>query len=325
MDTGPRIAVIGAGHWGRNHVRNFAALGALAAVCDASPLVLEDIRLAYPEVATYSDIAEVLADRAIDSVVVATPATQHFAAAGAALAEGRHVLVEKPMTLDVAEARELDRMAAERHLVLMVGHLLEYHPAFVTLRDMMWAGELGEVMDIHSSRLSAGPFRHTEGVLWDLAPHDLSMILRLMGREPESVAAFASSHVLPGVDDAATVILFFAGNVQAHIRLSWLHPVKEQRLVVVGRRETAVFDDVVKESKLELYPTPSAAGPQPSGPQVVPYPPSEPLRVECEMFLRCVATGDRPLTDGASGVQNTRVIAACERSIRAGGARVSTD
>jgi UDP-2-acetamido-3-amino-2,3-dideoxy-glucuronate N-acetyltransferase len=322
------LAVVGSGHWGRNHVRNFVALGVLGAVCDASEEVLCRVREAYPGINTFPDIADVLADPGISAVVLATPAAAHFAGTRSAIAAGRHVLVEKPMTLNLGEAQELARMATERGLVLMVGHLLEYHPAFVTLRDLVAAGELGEIIHIYSSRLSLGTFRHEEGVLWDLAPHDLSMILRLLRNLPESVLAVASSHVLPGVDDVATVVLAFAGGVQAQVLLSWLHPFKEQRLVVVGSRKMAVFDDVAKEEKLRIYPArvtcesdrPIAVS---GDPEMVSYPEGEPLRAECEHFLHCITTGEQPLTDGVNGVQNTRVVDACERSLKAGGARVA--
>jgi UDP-2-acetamido-3-amino-2,3-dideoxy-glucuronate N-acetyltransferase len=321
------LAVVGAGHWGRNHVRNFAALGVLSAVCDASPEALDRVTAAYPGVTAYADLAQVLADAGIKAVVLATPAQLHFAQAQAALAAGRHVLVEKPMALGLAEAEALDRIARERGLVLMVGHLLEYHPAFVRLRGLVAAGELGPIIHIDSHRLILGTFRQEESVLWDLAPHDLSMILRLLGDLPDPVQAIGSSCVRRGVEDSVSANLAFPGGARAQLLLSWLYPFKEQRLVVMGTRKMAVFDDVVKEGKLRVYPTCiSWEGDKPvasSGDaEVVAYPEGEPLRAECEHFLRCLESGEQPLTNGASGVQITRVLEACERSMRAGGSPV---
>lgn len=322
------LGVVGAGTWGRNHVRSFAALGALGAICDTSREALDRVAQAHPNATMYTDLADLLTDQSIKAVVLATPAELHFAQAEAALAAGRHVLVEKPMTLSLADAQALDRMAGERKLVLMVGHLLEYHPAFVRLKELVSAGELGEIIRLDSHRLSAGTFRQQESVLWDLGPHDLSMVLRLVGVLPERVQAIGSCHVRADVEDVVTVNMAFPGSLRAQIVLSWLYPLKEQRLVIVGRRKTAVFDDVMKEGKLRLYPTriPGATG-QPLAAfgesEVVSYSGGEPLRLECEHFLSCIRAGEQPLTDGASGVRVTRVLDACEQSLRANGASVT--
>ncbi len=315
-----RIAVIGAGHWGRNHVRNFAALGALGAICDASDQALAWAREAYPGISTHCSLADILTDQSIKAIVIATPASEHFHGARDALLAGRHVLVEKPMTLEVGEAEELDRLAGERSLILMVGHLLEYHPAFLRLRELVAAGELGDIIRIDSCRLGPGAFHHEEGVLWDLAPHDLSMILRLMGRMPASVLAVGSSHMRTGVQDVAMAFLAFEREADAQVHLSWLCPFKERHLVVVGTRATAVFDDVRREEKLRLYPGVPGDSREP---KAVSYPEGEPLRAECEHFLHCIATGQQPLTNGASGIQVTRVAAACGSSLKAGGVRVA--
>ncbi|MFB3882470.1 MAG: Gfo/Idh/MocA family protein [Armatimonadota bacterium] len=321
-----RVAVIGAGRWGRNHVRNFAALDALGAICDSSPQALAAVSVP-PGVTAYTDFGAVLSDPAVGALVLATPPDLHFSQAMAALASGRHVLVEKPMTLSLGEAEEMERAAREQRLVLMVGHLLEYHPAFVKLRALVSAGELGEIVRLDASRLGAGAFHHRESVLWDLAPHDLSMILRLLSGAPQSVQAMGSSHVRPDLEDVVSANLAFPGGVRAQVMVSWLHPLKEQRLVVVGRRKTAVFDDVAKTGKLMLYPTRvpwQEGGPVTAQgePEVVPYPEAEPLRAECEHFLHCVSAGSQPLTDGASGVRVAQVLDACERSLRADGTSI---
>jgi UDP-2-acetamido-3-amino-2,3-dideoxy-glucuronate N-acetyltransferase len=327
------LGVVGAGRWGRNHLRNFAALGALDAVCDTSREALDRVTQAHPGVTVYPALEDLLADAAIQAVVIATPAELHFPQARAALAAGRHVLVEKPMALSLADAEELDRMAARHKRVLMVGHLLEYHPAFVKLRELVSAGELGEILRIDCHRFSPWVPGRQEGVLWDLAPHDLSMVLRLVGALPERVQAIGSGH-LPGsagfslpAEAIVTLVLAFPSGVRAQMLLSWLYPVKEQRLMIVGRRRTAVFDDVRKEGKLRLYPTrmpggtgePFAASAEG---EVVPCSGDEPLRLECQHFLRCIRAGGQPLTDGASGVRVTRVLDACERSLCGDGAGV---
>lgn len=352
------LGVVGAGRWGRNHVRNFAALGVLGAVCDSSREALGWVGEAHPGVTTYTDLADLLADRSIEAVVIATPAQLHFAQAEGALAAGRHVLVEKPMTLNLADAQALHRMAEKRKLVLMVGHLLEYHPAFVALKELISAGELGETIRVDSRRVSPGASRHREGVLWDLGPHDLSMMLRLLDALPQSVQATGSAQGRLRAGEVVTVNLAFAGGAQAEILLSWRHPRKERSLVVVGRRKTAVFDDTLEAGKLRLCPTgskgpgsreqeagsrngaargpdpdrrypalqPLAASPCPLSPglcRLICYPGDEPLRRECAHFLKCIQTGERPLTDSASGVRVTRVLDACDHSLRAGGAAVT--
>ncbi len=313
------LAVVGAGKWGKNHVRNFAQLGALYAVCDASEEVLATLRQAYPDIKTYVALAEVLADPEIEAVVLATPAAEHYAGVKAALAAGRHVFVEKPFTLNSKHAEELDRMARERNLVLMVGHLLEYHPAFVRLKQIISAGELGEIIYLYSHRLSFGPFDRPEGVIWDLAPHDLSLILRLLGEIPVSTQAVASYGGINTTAVSATINLAFPRGAHAHIFVSWLHPFKEQRLVVVGTKAMAVFDDVLKEEKLKLYRTyvswsKDCPIPVNNEPEIIDYPKAEPLRIECEHFLHCLRSRRQPLTDSLSGINVVRVLEAAINS-----------
>lgn len=322
------IAVVGAGYWGKNHLRNFAELGALSAICEADPAVLARFRDTYPGITIYRSLDEVLTDPAVQGVTLATPAADHFSGAMAALAAGRHVLIEKPITMSTTECEQLVRTARERGLVLMAGHLLEFHPAFVKLKEMVVAGELGELRYLYSNRLSLGDFRRVESVLWDFAPHDLSMVLRLAGELPTTVQANGSVRVTAGVEDAVTLHLTFPRGVRAHIYEDWLHPFKEQRLVVVGTKQMAVFDDVVKEGKLTLYPTHVAREngrpvPVMGEPHIVAYPASEPLQVECEHFLACIRTGAEPLTGGESALAVTRVLEACEQSLKSEGRRIA--
>jgi UDP-2-acetamido-3-amino-2,3-dideoxy-glucuronate N-acetyltransferase len=321
------LAVVGAGYWGRNHVRNFAELGALRAICDANEETLAKFRETYPGVKTYTDLGQVLADPEIKAVVVATPAEHHVAGVTAALQAGRHVLVEKPMALHRSEAEELVRLSRDRRLVLMVGHLLEYHTAFVRLKELVAAGELGDLVYLYSNRLSLGKIRQEENVLWSLAPHDLSMILRLVGEEPASVQAAGRAFVTPRVHDSVVASLAFGNGVRAHVFVNWLHPFKEQRLVVVGSKKMAVFDDVVKEGKLKLYPSHvewKSGYPVPVGgePELMVLEAGEPLRAECSHFLECIQQGRTPLTDGKSGVQIAAVLEACQVSLEQGGREV---
>jgi len=319
------VGVVGTGNWGRNHVRNFAELGALRAICDISETALARCREAYPEVRTYTDLGGVLGDPEITAIVLATPARHHYSGARTALQAGRHVLVEKPMTLSVEEADELTGLARQHGLVLMVGHILEYHPAFVKLKEWVADGRLGKLVYLYSHRLDLGRILQEENVLWSLAPHDLSMMLRLLGCAPDSVQATGSASITPGIEDSVTASLSFPNGVRAHVFVSWLHPFKEQRLVVIGTQGMAVFDDVVEEGKLKLYPggvrwENDVPVPAAGEPEVVPYDSVEPLRAECQHFISCIRNGQRPLTDGLRGLEIARVLDACQHSLDADGA-----
>lgn len=319
-----RLAVVGAGYWGRNLVRVMGELGALGAIVD--PLLDHK---AFPgldvPVFNSADLDHVLADPAIDAVVIATPAATHAEVARRCLEAGKHCFVEKPLALDVAEAQSLVDLAEAQGLVLMVGHLLQYHAAFERLRELAADGVLGRIQYVYSNRLNLGKFRREENALWSFAPHDISMILSLVGEEPAEVSATGSSYLRPGVADVTTTHLSFPGGARAHVFVSWLHPVKEQKLVVVGDRGMAVFDDRQPwDTKLMLYRhevtwrdgTPE---PVPADGEAVALAQSEPLRRECQHFLDSVAANSRPITDGPEGVRVLRVLDAAQRSLEAGG------
>ena len=316
---GVSVAVIGCGHWGGNLVRNFGALGSLVAVCDEDL----DRRAAAAQGADVPamDLGQVVAAPDIDAVAIATPASTHAELAIQMLEAGKHVFVEKPLALRVEEALKVVAAAVQADRTLMVGHLLNYHPAFRELVRRVHGGELGRVQYLYSNRLNFGRFRQEEDILWSFAPHDISMILRLVGAEPVSVSAVASTHLHATIADVTTTHMSFPGGQGAHIHVSWLHPVKEQRLVVVGDRGMAVFDDGQPwESKLVLYrhevawerglPVPSRGEPEP-----VPVDPAEPLALECEHFLRCVAEGSTPETDGAEGIRVLQVLERARESL----------
>lgn len=318
----PQVAVVGCGHWGSNLVRNFAALGALAAVCDFDAAAAA--RAASLAGVTAANLSDVLSDEQVEAVIVATPASTHAAIAHQSLSAGKHVFVEKPLALDVDQAEKLTALAEEGSLTLMVGHLLQYHPAFTRLRTLVHDGDVGRLRYVYSNRLNFGRFRREENILWSFAPHDISMILSLVGAEPDQVSAVGSSFLHKSIADVTTTHLSFPAGESAHIFVSWLHPFKEQKLVVVGEKAMAVFDDSEPwERKLCRYqhevawrnglPEASKAMAEP-----IDLSPAEPLELECRHFLRCVSTGARPRTDGADGLRVLRVLDAAQAALLGG-------
>jgi len=315
----PRVAVVGCGHWGKNHVRNHAEIGSLAAVHDPSGDVANAMSSTYGVPAVGLD--EALTSPDIDAVVISAPAVSHGELARQALLAGKHVFVEKPLALDVTTAEELCELSESRGLTLMVGHLLQYHPAFQRLREVVHSGRLGRVQYLYSNRLNLGKIRREENILWSFAPHDVSMILALVGAEPDGVFAVASRYLHAEIADVTTTHLSFPGGEHAHVFVSWLHPVKEQRLVLVCDRGMAVFDDSEPwERKVVLYehqiewretmPEPVRAEGEPLAVEE-----EEPLRAECLHFVDCVRTGARPRTDGYEGLRVLKVLQRAQRSM----------
>jgi predicted dehydrogenase/acetyltransferase-like isoleucine patch superfamily enzyme len=317
---GARIAVVGCGYWGKNLVRNFAELGALAAICDPDRASAE--KLAAASKSRVVGWQPLLEDASIDAVAIAAPAALHFQLARAALEAGKHVFVEKPLALEVAEAERLCEIASRVDRRLMVGHLLQYHPAFLKLRELVRQGALGRLQYIYSNRLNLGKIRREEDALWSFAPHDISMILALVGQEPERVAAEGGAYLHKTIADVTTTHFTFAGGERAHIFVSWLHPFKEQKLVVVGDRAQAVFNDGEPwDRKLQLYPhriewrdtmpVPEKAEAQPVALEV-----GEPLQLECLHFLESIARGTTPRTDGREGVRVLKVLAQASAALK---------
>lgn len=321
----PRIAVIGCGYWGRNLVRNFHALGALAAVADAAPAGRALAAQLAPDADISGEIEAVITRPDIDAVALATPAVTHCALGRQALAAGKDLFVEKPMALTLDDARRLVDFAAEKQRMLQVGHVLEYHPAVTVLKQWIASGRLGRLCLLHSRRLNFGRVRTEEDALWNVAPHDFALMLRITGQLPGEVSCFASYSLGTPRADFAIAMLRFAGGVDAHVFAGWLHPTKEQRLVVVGDRGVAVFDDAQPlERKLTFHDqhVDFASG--------VPamfkgevhaetLPADEPLRLECAAFLESIATRRQPLTDGLSGLRVMAVLEAARRSMEHGG------
>ncbi len=326
------LACVGAGRWGRNLVRVFDSLPEveLAAVCDASQDVRQGLVRQYPEAKVVADYGEVLADEKIQAVVLAVPAIDHFDTAHQALEAGKHVYVEKPISLSYDHARQLTELAESRGLVLMVGDLMEYHPALRLLKELVDAGELGEILYLYSERVNLGVVRQDENALWSLAPHDISMILHLVDEEPESVSARGASYLQEGIEDVVFANLRFADGKMAQIQVSWLDPHKVRKLTVVGTKKMAVFDDMESAEKVRIYDKAAERQGYESygesitlrfGDIVIPHVnPAEPLKLECEHFVDCVRSGDTPLSDGRDGMRVVRVLEAAQRSLRADGA-----
>jgi UDP-2-acetamido-3-amino-2,3-dideoxy-glucuronate N-acetyltransferase len=321
------VALLGFGHWGQNLARNFARLGVLRVVSDPDPRALEAAGTAYPGVRLTGDWAEAVADPAAQACAIAAPAAQHEHLARRALEVGKDVFVEKPLALTAQEGAALVDLAEQRGRILMVGHLLEYHPATERLRQLVARGELGKIQYVYSNRLNLGRIRTEENALWSFAPHDVHVLLSLLGESPEEVACQGGSYLNHQRADVTMSVMTFASGVRGHIFVSWLHPFKEQKLVVVGDRKMAVFDDTLAADKLQLYPhrvdwierVPVAVKAEA---ETVPLPEAEPLAQECRHFLECVATRQRPRTDGRNGVDVLRVLEACQRSLEAGGSPV---
>jgi UDP-2-acetamido-3-amino-2,3-dideoxy-glucuronate N-acetyltransferase len=314
----PKVAVIGAGYWGKNLVRNFHQLGALVSVCDEKAAVLEEVEAKY-RVATTNNLETVLADQAIDAVAIAVPAAQHYDVAKRCLLRGKDVCVEKPLALHVKEGEELVKLAAQHNRILMVGHILEYHPAVLELKRLIQAGELGRIQYIYSSRLNLGKLRTEENILWSFAPHDISAILFLLGETPTTVSTHGGSYLNSGIMDTTLTNCDFKSGVKAHIFVSWLHPFKEQKLAIVGDKKMAVFDDMESERKLVLYShrinwvdrVPVA---EKAEAEIMALRQEEPLRRECEHFLECIGTRKAPRTCGESALHVLEVLEACESS-----------
>jgi predicted dehydrogenase len=316
-----RVAQVGCGYWGKNLLRNFAEIGALAAVVDTDPALTATATAAHGVPAMTLD--EVLSNPTIHGIALATPANTHSVLAEQALLAGKHVFVEKPVALKPAEAEHIQSIAESRKLTLMVGHLLQYHPTFLALRDLVAQGELGELKYIYSNRMSLGKFRTEENVLWSFAPHDISMILALVdGEEPQALTAQGASFVTEGVADWSTLQMQFASGARAHIQTSWLHPFKEQRLVVIGSKAMAVFEDSKPDwdERLALFRyridhSGSAPAPVSAAAEYVRVEKGEPLREECSHFLECIRTGARPRTDGREGIRVLKILERAESAM----------
>jgi UDP-2-acetamido-3-amino-2,3-dideoxy-glucuronate N-acetyltransferase len=317
------LALIGAGYWGKNLARNFHQLGSLALVCDASEAILAQQAATCPGIRTTQSVDDVFSDPAITRVAIAAPAARHYELAKKALEAGKDVFVEKPLALDSGEGEALADLAESKGLILMVGHLLQYHPCVRKIQQLLASGELGKLQYITSNRLNLGKIRREENALWSFAPHDLSVILSLVGGElPNQVRCIGEAYLNQGVADVTLTTLRFPGGVNAHVHVSWINPFKEQKLTVVGSHAMLVFDDTLPwKEKLVLYRQPLvwSGGQVPeakkSSGELVDVPEEEPLRLECAHFIECCDQRKAPITDGREGLRVLQVLNAAQQSL----------
>lgn len=330
------VALVGVGGWGKNLARNYYQVpeANLRYVCDLDEERLANVRRQYPGVHTTSSFDTLIEDEDLEAIVIATTAPSHYKLSKAALQAGKDVYVEKPFVLKVEQAEELTAMAEAEGRILMVGHLLEYHPVIVELRRLIDSGELGRIHYIYSQRLNLGTVREDENALWNFAPHDISSILFLLGKEPIDVAARGQSYLRKGVEDVVFLTLTFADNSMASIHVSWLDPHKVRKLTIVGSSKMAVFDDLDGTEKLRIYDKGAKFSSDYDtfaeyiglrfGDIVIPYVKTgEPLRIECQHFLECVRERKQPLSDGRDGLRVVRVLDAAQRSLENNGVPVS--
>jgi predicted dehydrogenase len=325
MTSPVRVGVAGLGYWGPNLARNFDAIEACELVycCDASEPARARVAPMFPGAMLASDIDELLEDPTLDAIALATPVPTHADLARRVLEAGKHCFVEKPLAQSVADAELAVGAAEESRRILMVGHLLEYHPGVAKLKDLTDSGELGEILYIYGNRLNLGKLRADENALWSLGAHDVSVLLHLAGEEPTEVVAHGEAYVREGVEDVVFCFMRFPSGLAAHLHLSWLDPHKERRFTVVGSRRMATFDDMELERKLTVYDKGFDQDARTYGEYITRsgdiFSPrignAEPLRVECEHFVQCVLNGTQPLSDGASGLRVVRVLEALERSL----------
>ena len=332
------VGVIGCGYWGPNWVRNFSQLtgSRVVGVADKDPARLQHMRELYPAIRVWEDHAALLEDPDIDAVVIALPVALHHPVAMDALRAGKHVLVEKPMAASAAQCREMTAEAAARSLTLMVGHTFEYTAPVRKVKELIGEGLLGDLYYVNSQRLNLGLFQRDVNVIWDLAPHDISILLYLRdGELPRGVQAIGAAHINPLVEDVATVSLDFADGLIAFLQCSWLDPKKVRQTTFVGSRRMLIYDDIEPTEKIWIYDRGVETPPHYDtfdqfsyayryGDITIPrISGSEPLRVEAEHFLTSIAEGTKPLSDGESGLRVVQVLEAATASLRAGGSRIA--
>jgi predicted dehydrogenase len=323
-----KIVAIGHGYWGKNVARNLHQLGVLHGICETYEPTQAVVKSLYPDVKLYTSLAEVWADAAVQGVAISTPAETHAPIALAAFENGKDVFVEKPLALTYVDGMAMVNAANAAKKVLMVGHLLEYHPAVLALESLIQNGDLGKVQYVYSNRLNLGKFRREENILWSFAPHDIAVVLRLIGQAPLEVIATGGAYIQPNIADTTVTNLQFDNGVRAHIFVSWLHPYKEQKLVVVGSNKMAIFDDREEEGKKLMVIDKGADWvdnqpvPRDGKGVAVAYPVTEPLKEELAHFVDCVANRKHPRTDGLNGLRVLQVLQAAQQSLQTGGTKV---
>jgi len=330
------LAIAGVGAWGKNLLRNFYNLcdGGLVLACDQSDDRLKYVKANYAGVETTSDYNDILKRDDIEAVVLATPPANHFEMASAAIKAGKDVFVEKPLVLSVEDGEKLVEQADKANRIVMVGHIMVYHPATLYLKQQIDEGALGKIYYLYASRVNLGKVRDIENALWSFAPHDISIILFLLDKDPVRVTSTGSAYLRPGIEDVVFTTLHFGDGTMAHIHVSWLDPHKDRKLVVVGSKKMAEFDDGRASEKIRLYDkgvdtrqdyeTYGEYLAIRTGDIVIPQiKTGEPLAAECRHFLECIEKRERPRSDGAEGLRVLRVLDAAQKSLEAGGAPVS--
>ncbi len=329
MSDPVRIGVVGLGYWGPNLARNFSAIAGceLRWLCDESQDRRDAAARAHPSARTTGELGDLLSDPELDAIALATPVLTHAQLATDVARAGKHCFVEKPLATTVADAERAVDAAAQAGRILMVGHLLEYHPAVARLKALIEGDELGRLYYVYANRLNLGQLRADENALWSLGAHDVSVVLHLVGEEPEECLAHGASYVRDGVQDVVFCYLRFPSGIVAHLHLSWLDPHKERRVTVVGAKRMATFDDMLIEGKLTVYDKGFDEDTRSWGEYIARsgdiFSPrianSEPLRIECEHFVQCIISGSEPRSDGASGVRVVRVLERLQQSLDSGG------
>lgn len=326
----PYIGLVGFGYWGKNLARVFMQLNSLHTICDLGEKNLETAKKEYPDIYHTHTFSDILNNDDIKAIVISTPAESHYRLAKDAIFSKKDVFVEKPLALTVEEGNEITELAKKHKRILMVGHLLEYHPAVIKLKELVDKGELGRIHYIYSNRLNLGKIRREENILWSFAPHDISVMLLLLNEMPETVSAHGGNYLHRDIADVTVSNLNFASGVKGHIFVSWLHPYKEQKLIVVGDKQMAVFDDVSEQNKLLLYNhkidwIDRIPVPKKENAKAIEFDTAEPLLLECRHFLHCINTREIPKTDGHNGIRILKVLEACELSLKKDGSLISFD
>jgi predicted dehydrogenase len=330
------VGVVGCGYWGPNLLRNFKALPncRVKAMCDASEERLAHMRSLYPDVEGVKDFDWLLTGVSPDAVIIATPVRHHYSLAKASLLAGKHTFIEKPMAASSAECEELIQIARSNSLVLMVGHTFLYSASVQKITEIVQAGDIGEIRYINSRRLNLGLFQKDINVAWDLAPHDISIILHVLGERPQTVNCQGNAHVTPGVEDVTNISLSFRYKRFATIQSSWLEPRKVREMTIVGTRRMIVYDDLQTREKIRIYDVRVERPPHYDtfadfhysyhyGDSYIPHiRQEEPLKTECQHFLDCIESGAEPLTGGDAGLELVQILEAASKSLKQQGAPI---
>ncbi|MBM4276284.1 MAG: Gfo/Idh/MocA family oxidoreductase [Deltaproteobacteria bacterium] len=329
------IAVAGAGAWGKNHIRVFSEIPKvrLKYICDTDPSKLSVLQKSYPQSTMVEEIGPILRDSEVKGMVITSSAISHFPLAREALVAGKDVLVEKPLALNVRDADELVRIAEEKSRILMVGHLLIYHPVVDRLKEMIVSEELGRIHYVYTQRVNLGIIRQDENALWSFAPHDLSVILKLLNEKPAVVSAHGESYIQKNIEDVVFLSLYFSDGKMANVHLSWLDPHKARKITIVGSKKMVVFDDMEASEKLKIYDKGVGSLSYDSygeylslrfGDITIPnIKMVEPLRAEAEHFIRCIESREKPKTGGEDGLEVVKILVAAQESLKKNGVPIS--